>query len=391
MQNIDISAVKKNFRIIGNDNKLNEAVSIAVRVAPTDSTIVITGESGVGKDVFARIIHQNSRRKQNNYVAVNCAAIPEGTIESELFGHIKGSFTGADKDRKGYFAEADKGTIFLDEIGELPITTQSKLLRILENGEIIPVGSSKAIKVDVRVVAATNVNLYKAVEKGKFREDLYYRLNQVVINVPSLRERREDIPLLFRYFSREHADKYQVPRINLSQEATEYLKNYRWKGNIRELKNIAERISILEMNRDIDLPTLQKYIPILEKLPILSEQREENTESRDDIIRMVLQNHKDVLELRNELEQLKNFVRQLLETTPIQQKSLLLPTNEEEEFVTMEEAAPTTQNLKDLERTAIIEALERNNGKRGLAAKELGFSERTLYRKITEYGLNNKD
>ena len=391
MQNIDISAVKKNFRIIGNDNKLNEAVSIAVRVAPTDSTIVITGESGVGKDVFARVIHQNSIRKQNNYVAVNCAAIPEGTIESELFGHIKGSFTGADKDRKGYFAEADKGTIFLDEIGELPITTQSKLLRILENGEIIPVGSSKAIKVDVRVVAATNVNLYKAVEKGKFREDLYYRLNQVVINVPSLRERREDIPLLFRYFSREHADKYQVPRINLSQEATEYLKNYRWKGNIRELKNIAERISILEMNRDIDLPTLQKYIPILEKLPILSEQREETSENRDDIIRMVLQNHKDVLELRNELEQLKNFVRQLLETTPIQQKSLLLPTNEEEEFVTMEEAGSTTQNLKDLERTAIIEALERNNGKRGLAAKELGFSERTLYRKITEYGLNNKD
>jgi transcriptional regulator with PAS, ATPase and Fis domain len=390
MQNIDISAVKKNFRIIGNDNKLNEAVSIAVRVAPTDSTIVITGESGVGKDVFARIIHQNSRRKQNNYVAVNCAAIPEGTIESELFGHIKGSFTGADKDRKGYFAEADKGTIFLDEIGELPITTQSKLLRILENGEIIPVGSSKAIKVDVRVVAATNVNLYKAVEKGKFREDLYYRLNQVVINVPSLRERREDIPLLFRYFSREHADKYQVPRIHLSQEATEYLKNYRWKGNVRELKNIAERISILEMNRDIDLPTLQKYIPILEKLPILSEQREETSENRDDIIRMVLQNHKDVLELRNELEQLKNFVRQLLETTPIQQKSLLLPSNEEEEFVTMEDA-PTTQNLKDLERTAIIEALERNNGKRGLAAKELGFSERTLYRKITEYGLNNKD
>lgn len=390
MQNIDISAVKKNFRIIGNDNKLNEAVSIAVRVAPTDSTIVITGESGVGKDVFARIIHQNSKRKQNNYIAVNCAAIPEGTIESELFGHIKGSFTGADKDRKGYFAEADKGTIFLDEIGELPITTQSKLLRILENGEIIPVGSSKATKVDVRVVAATNVNLYKAVEKGKFREDLYYRLNQVVINVPSLRERREDIPLLFRYFSREHADKYQVPRINLSQEATEYLKNYRWKGNVRELKNIAERISILEMNRDIDLPTLQKYIPILEKLPMITEQREESSENRDDIIRMVLQNHKDVLELRNELEQLKNFVRQLLETTPIQQKSLLLPSNEEEDFITMEDA-PQTQNLKDLERTAIIEALERNNGKRGLAAKELGFSERTLYRKITEYGLNNKD
>lgn len=391
MQNIDITEVKKNFRIFGQDNKLNEAISIAVRVAPTDSTIVITGESGVGKDVFARIIHQNSRRKQHNYIAVNCAAIPEGTIESELFGHIKGSFTGADKDRKGYFAEADKGTIFLDEIGELPITTQSKLLRILENGEIIPVGSSKAIKVDVRVVAATNVNLYKAVEKGKFREDLYYRLNQVVINVPSLRERKDDIPLLFRFFCAEHAEKYHVPRISLSQEATEYLKNYRWKGNVRELKNIAERISILEMNRNIDLHTLQHYIPILENLPMLTEQREENTESRDDIIRMVLQNHKDVLELRNEVEQLKNLVRQLLETTNPQPKSLLLSTNEEEEFVAMEEAAPTTQNLKDLERTAIIEALERNNGKRGLAAKELGFSERTLYRKLIEYGLNNKD
>lgn len=390
MQNIDITEVKKNFRIFGKDNKLDEAISIAVRVAPTDSTIVITGESGVGKDVFARIIHQNSRRKQHNYIAVNCAAIPEGTIESELFGHIKGSFTGADKDRKGYFAEADKGTIFLDEIGELPITTQSKLLRILENGEIIPVGSSKAIKVDVRVVAATNVNLYKAVEKGKFREDLYYRLNQVVINVPSLRERKDDIPLLFRFFCAEHAEKYQVPRISLSQEATEYLKNYRWKGNVRELKNIAERISILEMNRNIDLHTLQKYIPILENLPMLTEQREETYENRDDIIRMVLQNHKDVLELRNEVEQLKNLVRQLLETTNPQPKSLLLPTNEEEEFVTMEEATPT-QNLKEIERTAIIEALERNNGKRGLAAKELGFSERTLYRKITEYGLNNKD
>jgi transcriptional regulator with PAS, ATPase and Fis domain len=397
MQNIDISAVKKNFRIIGNDNKLNEAVSIAVRVAPTDSTIVITGESGVGKDVFARIIHQNSRRKQNNYVAVNCAAIPEGTIESELFGHIKGSFTGADKDRKGYFAEADKGTIFLDEIGELPITTQSKLLRILENGEIIPVGSSKAIKVDVRVIAATNVNLYKAVEKGKFREDLYYRLNQVIINVPSLRERRDDIPLLFRYFCAEHAEKYQVPRISLSQEATEYLKNYRWKGNVRELKNIAERISILEMNRNIDLATLQNYIPILEKLPMLTEQREETYENRDDIIRMVLQNHKDVLQLRNEVEQLKNIVRQLFETTNLRQNSLLLPSTEEEEFITMEEEKKETtphtspQNIKDIERTAIIEALERNNGKRNLAAKELGFSERTLYRKLIEYDLNTKN
>ncbi|MBO7276696.1 MAG: sigma-54-dependent Fis family transcriptional regulator [Bacteroidales bacterium] len=399
MQNLDVSEIKKNFRIYGKDTKLDEAISIAARVAPTDSTIVITGESGVGKDVFSRIIHQNSKRKQNKYVAVNCAAIPEGTIESELFGHIKGSFTGADKDRKGYFAEADKGTIFLDEIGELPITTQSKLLRILENGELIPVGSSQVSKVDVRVIAATNVNLYRAVEKGKFREDLYYRLNQVVINVPSLRERRDDIPILFRFFASEHASKYQVPKIELTPEAVEYLKNYRWKGNVRELKNIAERISILEMNREIDLHTLQKYIPILEKLPVVTDTRgEETNENRDDIIRMVLQNHKDVLQLRDEVDQLKQIVRQLFETTnSIRREPLLLPSEVEEEFVTMEEerrdiveeTAP--QNLKEIEKQTIIKSLERHNGKRSAVAKELGFSERTLYRKLLEYGLNTKN
>ncbi len=399
MQNLDVSEIKKNFRIYGKDTKLDEAISIAARVAPTDSTIVITGESGVGKDVFSRIIHQNSKRKQNKYVAVNCAAIPEGTIESELFGHIKGSFTGADKDRKGYFAEADKGTIFLDEIGELPITTQSKLLRILENGELIPVGSSQVSKVDVRVIAATNVNLYSAVEKGKFREDLYYRLNQVVINVPSLRERRDDIPILFRFFASEHASKYQVPKIELTPEAVEYLKNYRWKGNVRELKNIAERISILEMNREIDLHTLQKYIPILEKLPVITDTRgEETNENRDDIIRMVLQNHKDVLQLRDEVDQLKQIVRQLFETTNnIRREPLLLPSEVEEEFVTMEEERKeiveetTPQNLKEIEKQTILKSLERHNGKRSAVAKELGFSERTLYRKLLEYGLNTKN
>jgi transcriptional regulator with PAS, ATPase and Fis domain len=375
MQNFDVSdinKIKREFRIYGTDNKLNEAISIAARVASTDSTIVIIGESGVGKDVFSRIIHHHSSRKQNKYIAVNCAAIPEGTIESELFGHTKGAFTGAEKDRKGYFAEADKGTIFLDEIGELPITTQSKLLRILENGEFLPVGSSKAVKVDVRIIAATNVNLYKAVEKGKFREDLYYRLNQVVINVPSLRDRKDDIPILFRYFCSEHAEKYKVPKIELTPEATEYLKNYRWRGNVRELKNIAERISILEMNRNIDIVTLQKYIPIMENLPILSENNDEPNESRDDIIRMVLQNHKDVLQLRNEVEQLKQIVRQLI----------IMP---QEDNRIVEIDAP--QNLKDIEKAAIIEALEKNGGKRKLAAKDLGFSERTLYRKIIEYGI----
>ncbi|MEE1190406.1 MAG: sigma-54 dependent transcriptional regulator, partial [Bacteroidales bacterium] len=283
MSGVDVQTVKKQFRIFGDSPLLNRAIDIAIRVAKTDASVLIVGESGAGKDVFSKIIHQNSSRKQRKYIAVNCAAIPEGTIESELFGHVKGSFTGAEKDRRGYFAEADKGTIFLDEVGELPYTMQAKLLRVIENGEFLPVGASSAVKVDVRIVAATNVNLLKAVEQGRFRSDLYYRLNQINISVPSLRERKDDIPLLFRYFCSEISEKYNIPRINLSSDALTYLSNYPWRGNIRELKNIAERISLLEMDREIDVVKLKTYIPPIESLPVPIES-EEYYDDKDDII-----------------------------------------------------------------------------------------------------------
>ena len=307
MTETDIQKVKRQFRIFGDSPLLNKAIEIAIRVAKTDASVLIVGESGAGKDVFSRIIHQNSDRKQKKYIAVNCAAIPEGTIESELFGHVKGSFTGAERDRKGYFAEADKGTIFLDEVGELPYTMQAKLLRVLENGEFLPVGASSAVKVDVRIIAATNVNLLKAVEQGRFRSDLYYRLNQININVPSLRERQEDIPILFRFFCSELADKYNIPRISLTPQALEYLKSYPWRGNVRELKNIAERMSLLEMNREVDIQTLKTYIPPIERLPVLFKSEEASADASD-IISIVLQNKKDIEELKEEIVRLKSVV-----------------------------------------------------------------------------------
>lgn len=389
----DVQTIKKQFRIFGDSPLLNRAIDIAIRVAKTDASVLIVGESGAGKDVFSRIIHQNSSRKQRKYIAVNCAAIPEGTIESELFGHVKGSFTGAERDRRGYFAEADKGTIFLDEVGELPYTMQAKLLRVIENGEFLPVGASNAVKVDVRIVAATNVNLLKAVEQGRFRSDLYYRLNQINITVPSLRERKEDIPLLFRYFCGELSEKYNIPRIVLTTDALDYLSNYPWRGNVRELKNIAERISLLEMDREIDALRLRTYIPPIERLPVPIES-EESYDDKDDIIRIILQNKKDIEELKEEVRNLKSVVIGLFNSssaTPM----LVSPTEEEipetvidypEEAVKEEESV----NLRELEKKAIIAALERNGGKRGAAAKELGFSERTLYRKMIEYDLNKK-
>ena len=393
MSKVDVQTVKKQFRIFGDSPLLNRAIDIAIRVAKTDASVLIVGESGAGKDVFSKIIHQNSSRKQRKYIAVNCAAIPEGTIESELFGHVKGSFTGAEKDRRGYFAEADKGTIFLDEVGELPYTMQAKLLRVIENGEFLPVGASSAVKVDVRIVAATNVNLLKAVEQGRFRSDLYYRLNQINISVPSLRERKDDIPLLFRYFCSEISEKYNIPRINLSSDALTYLSNYPWRGNIRELKNIAERISLLEMDREIDVVKLKTYIPPIESLPVPIESGE-YYDDKDDIIRIILQNKKDIEELKEEVHKLKSVVIRLFNSSS--STAMLVPPTEEEvpetvidypeETVKKEESV----NLRELEKKAIIAALERNGGKRSAAAKELGFSERTLYRKMIEYDLNTK-
>lgn len=393
MTETDIQKVKRQFRIFGDSSLLNKAIEIAIRVAKTDASVLIVGESGAGKDVFSRIIHQNSDRKQKKYIAVNCAAIPEGTIESELFGHIKGSFTGAERDRKGYFAEADKGTIFLDEVGELPYTMQAKLLRVLENGEFLPVGASSAVKVDVRIIAATNVNLLKAVEQGRFRSDLYYRLNQININVPSLRERQEDIPLLFRFFCSELADKYNIPRISLTPQALEYLKSYPWRGNVRELKNIAERISLLEMNREVDIQTLRTYIPPIERLPVLFK-TEETSADASDIINIVLQNKKDIEELKEEIVRLKSVVLGMFNNS--NNPTMINPpsTNHPREMLidypeeNVKKDSPVS--LREMEKNAIIAALERNNGKRSAAAKELGFSERTLYRKMIDYDLNKK-
>lgn len=393
MTETDIQKVKRQFRIFGDSPLLNKAIEIAIRVAKTDASVLIVGESGAGKDVFSRIIHQNSDRKQKKYIAVNCAAIPEGTIESELFGHVKGSFTGAERDRKGYFAEADKGTIFLDEVGELPYTMQAKLLRVLENGEFLPVGASSAVKVDVRIIAATNVNLLKAVEQGRFRSDLYYRLNQININVPSLRERQEDIPILFRFFCSELADKYNIPRISLTPQALEYLKSYPWRGNVRELKNIAERMSLLEMNREVDIQTLKTYIPPIERLPVLFKSEEASADASD-IISIVLQNKKDIEELKEEIVRLKSVVLGMFNSSTNTTMINPLSDNRHSEMVIdcPEENVKkdTPVSLREMEKNAIIAALERNNGKRSAAAKELGFSERTLYRKMIDYDLNKK-
>ncbi len=395
MAEMDVQTVKNQFRIYGNSPKLNRAIEIAVKVAKTEASVLITGESGVGKDVFSKIIHFYSNRNNSRYVAVNCAAIPEGTIESELFGHVKGSFTGADKDRKGYFAEADKGTIFLDEIGELPLSTQAKLLRVLENGEILPVGSSRAVKVDVRVVAATNVDLMKRTERGSFRMDLYYRINQISIEVPSLRERKEDIELLFRAFSAQVADKYNIPRIRLNDDARNLLKFYEWKGNVRELKNLAEKISILEIDRMIDAPTLRKYLPKTESMPMLVDGLSQG-ENMEELMRAVINNKNEIEKLKEEIAQLKTFVLNFLNMN-VSTEKLLLPCAEKNtdlgfvEENSEEETENRNINLKEIEKKSIMEALEKYNGKRNKAAKELGCSERTLYRKIKEFGINKTE
>ena len=403
---MDVQSIKQRFKIIGNDPKLNRAIEIAVQVAETDLTVLINGESGTGKDVFPQIIHQNSSRKHKNYFAINCGAIPEGTIDSELFGHEKGSFTGAYETRKGYFEVADGGTIFLDEVGELPLATQARLLRVLENGEFIKVGSSKIQKTDVRIVAATNLNIPMAIEKGKFREDLYYRLNTVPIYMPSLRERKDDIRLLFRKFSADFAEKYHMPAIQLTQEALVMMENYRWDGNVRQLKNITEQISIIENERVVTPEILKNYLPNnnVTVLPTLykGKHEDEPISERDILYKVLFDMKNDILELRKtvkELSEQRVVMQHLTDTqniTPINATVISSPLEEEDAFVYVQDTDNEIRNqdeeqtlsIEEKEKELICKALERHKGKRKEAAKELGISERTLYRKINEYKIN---
>ena len=390
---MDIRAIKLRFDIIGDNHALNRAIDIAVQVAATDLSVLITGESGVGKEVFPQIIHTNSPRKHNQYFAVNCGAIPEGTIDSELFGHEKGSFTGAYETRKGYFEVADGGTLFLDEVAELPLSTQVRLLRVLQSGEFIKVGSSKVQKTDVRVIAATNVNVLRAIEMGKFRDDLYYRLNTVPIYVPPLRERKEDIHQLFKKFALDFADKYKMPTIRLNHDAVRILENYRWPGNIRQLKSIAEQISIIEHNREISSDVLKKYIPEegVSHLPVRTEGHGADYMTDRDIIFKVL------YQLRQEIEELKSGIvkSQVPVSSVIAKRDDVGDVIEERSVVDYDEDAEISSgkesqdfSIQSMNADLIRRSLEKHNGKRKAAAAELGISERTLYRKIKELNLD---
>ena len=394
---IDIQSIKQRFGIIGNDPNLNRAIEVAVQVAATDLTVFINGESGTGKDVFPQIIHQNSARKHGPYFAINCGAIPEGTIDSELFGHEKGSFTGAYDTRKGYFEVADGGTLFLDEVAELPLATQARLLRVLENGEFIKVGSSKIQKTNVRVVAATNVDIPTAIEKGRFREDLYYRLNTVPIHIPALRERKEDIRLLFRKFASDFAEKYHIPAVQLTPEALTMLESYRWDGNIRQLKNVTEQISIIETERVITPEILRNYLPTQTALPVIikDESKADTISERDILYKVLFDMKKDITELRKTVDELTSG--QIPMATPVAQQHITPikattvidydNTQDAEVEYLQEKQANDSLSLQDKENEVIIKALRKYNGKRKDAAKELGISERTLYRKIKEYDI----
>lgn len=410
LQKMDVQNIKQRFEIIGNSPGLNRAIEVAVQVAPTDLSVLITGESGTGKEIFPQIIHQFSSRKHGKYIAVNCGAIPEGTIDSELFGHEKGAFTGALADRKGYFQEADGGTIFLDEIGELPLATQVRLLRVLETGEFIKVGSSKVMKTNVRVIAATNVKIPEAIENGKFREDLYYRLNTVPIIINPLRERPEDIHLLFRKFARDFAEKYRMPPIILEEQAVALLVNYRWPGNVRQLKNITEQISIIEKEREISADVLKNYLPKdnFNNLPAIFSKSEETSFSNE---REIL--YKVLFDMKRDMTDLKKLVLDLMddkETVVNSDQARIFRNLYEPESSTFapkdpvakqihiepvdkiniqdtEEFVEESLSLSDKEIELIKKALERHKGKRKYAAQELGISERTLYRKIKEYDI----
>ena len=400
-----IKSVKQKYGIVGNSDPLNHAIQVAIQVAPTDMTVLINGESGSGKESFSKIIHSMSKRKHGEFIAVNCGAIPEGTIDSELFGHEKGSFTGANESRKGYFEVTDGGTIFLDEIGEMPLPTQSRLLRILENGEFIKVGSSKVQKTDVRIIAATNVKLKEAVEKRKFREDLYYRLNTVPIIVPPLRDRGEDISLLFRKFASDFSDKNNIDPIRLNDESKNLLNKYRFPGNIRELKNLTEQISILEIDRNITPEILDKYLPKTSNLPALSNlgevESEENYNERDILYKILFDLKSDMNEMKKIIDSIMNNSNSissepnnyLQEDNNSSNEKLIIEKRSnlgENQFQEVTELVNENESLRieSKERELIIKALIKNKNKRKYAAKDLGISERTLYRKIKHYNLD---
>ncbi len=410
---MDVQEIKQRFGIIGNALGLNRAIEVAVQVAPTDLSVLISGESGTGKEAFPQIIHSFSSRKHGKYIAVNCGAIPEGTIDSELFGHEKGAFTGALSDRKGYFEEADGGTIFLDEIGELPLSTQVRLLRVLEAGEFIKVGSSKVLKTNVRMVAATNVDLPKAIEEGKFREDLYYRLNTVPIRVLPLRDRKEDIYLLFRKFAQDFAERYRMPPVRLDDEARVVLESFHWPGNVRQLKNITEQISVIEQERLITGKAMQGYLPAstASRLPALYKGVDEKTFSseREILYQVLFDMKKDMNDLKklvldlmrdgNHPEDVRTENAQIIHNLykkeaphyvpePAQPSPAQFDHVNREDILDTEEFVEESLSLEDKEIELIRKALEKHKGKRKYAAQELGISERTLYRKIKEYDID---
>jgi transcriptional regulator with PAS, ATPase and Fis domain len=411
MKTSELQTIKQRYNIVGNCDGLNHALDVALQVAPTDLSVLIVGESGVGKEIIPRVIHDNSPRRREKYFAINCGSIPEGTIDSELFGHIKGSFTGAINDSPGYFGVANKGTLFLDEVGELPLATQARLLRVLETGEYIPVGATEVRKTDVRIVAATNVNIRQAISEGRFREDLYYRLNSIPIQMPPLRERGEDIVLLFRLFALQMAEKYKMDRVVLTEDAKQLLMKYKWPGNVRQLKNITEQISVLSTERSITSEILARFIPQDHETTELATIHRENGDhsfenEREILYKILFELRGNVNDMRREMGAMKKRLEEVqggkavtpiatesLPTTqiapiqPIQPISPALVDAEAEEYIEPERE-PENLNLNDLSKTMLERALERNHGNRKKAAQELGISDRTLYRRLKQYGLD---
>ena len=407
MNTSELQNIKQRYSIVGNCDALNHALDVALQVAPTDLSVLIVGESGVGKEIFPRVIHDNSPRRREKYFAINCGSIPEGTIDSELFGHEKGSFTGAVGESEGYFGVANKGTIFLDEVGELPLATQARLLRVLETGEYIRVGGQKVMKTDVRIVAATNVNMRKAITEGRFREDLFYRLNTIPISIPPLRGRGEDIVLLFRLFAMQMAEKYRLPKITLTDEAKQLLLKYKWPGNVRQLKNITEQMSVLSKQREIDAETILQFIPQdmeSRELATITPAGGHSYENEREILYKILYELRgNVSDLRREMNGLRKQLDETrsLESTAFKSHQLdsagsfpAVRPSQEMRHATIQDAVaeeinePESLNLSDLGRQMVEKALERNGGNRKKAAQELGISDRTLYRRIKQFGLD---